>query len=131
MKVNPGRMPSAQSVRPGENFTGEVWADPVLIGPDEAEVNNVFFTPGARNYWHRHDGGQILYVTGGSGRVSSRDGGGASLRPGDVVWIEPGEVHWHGADPDSYLLHMAFSLGKVEWLDPVTDEEYAAFTARS
>lgn len=127
MRVNPGRMPNARSLRQRENFTGEVWADPLLIGPGEAEVNNVLFLPSARTHWHRHDGGQILHAVAGRGRVCSRTGGGAPLRPGDLAWIEPGEEHWHGADPDSYLLHTAFSLGGMTWLHPVTDEEYGAF----
>jgi len=40
------------------------------------------------------------------------------------VWIPPGEEHWHGAAPDSYMLHLAISLGGHDWLDPVTDDEY-------
>jgi hypothetical protein len=38
--------------------------------------------------------------------------------------------HWHGAAPDSWLTHIAISTnaqrGDAEWLEPVTDEEYAA-----
>jgi quercetin dioxygenase-like cupin family protein len=127
MKINHGRVADARSIRQGETFTGDVWADPVLTGVEGASVHNVFFTPQARTYWHRHDRGQILYVTSGSGRVSSRDHDGAYIRAGDVVWIEPHEEHWHGADKDSYLVHIAISLGSHEWLEPVTDEEYAAF----
>lgn len=38
----------------------------------------------------------------------------------------PGTVHWHGADDGCYMVHEASSFGKVDWYDPVTDEEYAA-----
>jgi quercetin dioxygenase-like cupin family protein len=127
MKINHGRVAGARSIRQGETFTGDVWADPVLTGLDEVSVHNVFFTPQARTYWHRHDGGQILYVTSGSGRVSSRDNRGVRISAGDVVWIEPDEEHWHGADNESYLVHIAISLGAHEWLEPVTDKEYIAF----
>ncbi len=125
MKINHGRVAGALSIRQGETFTGDVWADPVLTGVEGVSVHNVFFAPQARTYWHRHDRGQILYVTSGSGRVFSRDGGGARVRAGDVVWIEPHEEHWHGADEGSYVVHIAISLGGHAWLDPVTDEEYA------
>ena len=47
-----------------------------------------------------------------------------ALTVGDVVWIPPGEEHWHGAAPDSYMIHLAISLGGHDWLDPVTDGEY-------
>lgn len=128
MLVLHGRRPDASSVLQGATFTGDVWADPVLTGVEGVSVHNVFFVPRARTYWHRHDAGQILWVTGGSGRVCSRGGAGAPIRAGDVVWIEPGEEHWHGAGDSTYLSHVAISLGGHEWLEPVTDEEYAAGT---
>jgi quercetin dioxygenase-like cupin family protein len=101
-----------------------VWGDNVLKATDGALVNNVFFEPRARTHWHRHERGQLLVVSAGSGHVRSRDGSGEAIRAGDIVWIPPGEEHWHGADSDSYLLHMAVSLGETEWLDPVSDEDY-------
>jgi len=71
----------------------------------------------------------VLCVTHGQGRVRSRDGSGGVVAAGDVVHIAPGEEHWHGAAPDSFMLHLAISLGKSEWLDAVSDEEYGkAFT---
>jgi quercetin dioxygenase-like cupin family protein len=42
------------------------------------------------------------------------------------VHVGPGEEHWHGAAPESYLLHVAISLGAATWLEPVRDEDYAA-----
>jgi len=37
-------------------------------------------------------------------------------------------IHWHGAAPDSELTHIAINVntqnGIVEWLEPVTDDEY-------
>jgi len=60
------------------------------------------------------------------------------------VFFEPGaRTHWHthaigqvlvvthGAAPDSYLLHVAISLGAATWLEPVSDADYAAGTGRS
>jgi len=124
MKINRGREAGTKSELRTATFTGEVWGDPVLPETDGVVINNVFFAPGARTHWHTHHQGQVLVVTSGSGRARSRDGSGGRLSAGDVVWIPPGEEHWHGADADSYMLHLAISLGGHDWLDPVTDEEY-------
>jgi quercetin dioxygenase-like cupin family protein len=126
MRVHSGRVTGSPSLREGENFTGEAWVDLMLDGVEDVMSYNVFFTPGARTNWHRHTGGQILYITAGSGRVVSRRGETVLVRTGDVVWTEPDEEHWHGADPDSYMSHTAVSLGEAVWLEPVGDEQYAA-----
>lgn len=127
MKINHGRVAGASSLREGENFTGgDVWVDLVLDEVADVMTYNVFFIPRARTNWHRHSGGQILVVTGGSGWVATRTRGRAPLRAGDVVWSAPGEEHWHGADEGSFLVHTAVSLGTPTWLEPVTDDEYAA-----
>ena len=80
-------------------FTGTVWGDPVLAETDGVTINSVSFAPGARTHWHSHDGGQVLVVTSGSGRIYDRDGNGSPISAGDVVFIEPGVEHWHGARP--------------------------------
>jgi quercetin dioxygenase-like cupin family protein len=126
MRIAHGRASGAPSEERGPTFTGRVWADPVLATEDDIGINNVFFEPGARTHWHTHAIGQVLYVTHGAGLVRRRDGAGGPIRAGDVVHIAAGEEHWHGAAPDSYLLHVAVSLGGADWLDAVTDEEYAA-----
>jgi quercetin dioxygenase-like cupin family protein len=46
------------------------------------------------------------------------------------VHFAPGEEHWHGAAPDSVVLHVAISLQGHEWLEPVSDEEYLAVFGR-
>ena len=124
MKINHGREAGTRSELRSATFTGEVWGDPVLPETDSVLINNVFFAPGARTHWHTHHQGQVLVVAAGEGRARARDGSGGRLTAGDVVWIPPGEEHWHGASPDSYMLHLAISLGGHDWLDPVTDEEY-------
>ena len=126
MKINRGREQDAPSERRNGTFTGEVWGDPVLARQDDVAINNVFFAPEARTHWHRHHGPQILYVISGSGRAYTRDGEGGPIGAGDVVYIPADEEHWHGADPETYLLHAAITMGGHEWLDPVTDEQYRA-----
>lgn len=125
MKIKRARVDGQPSELRSETFTGTVWADPVLEATDGVLINNVFFAPGARTHWHTHDAGQVLHVLAGEGRAGLRDGSAETIRAGDVVFFAPGEEHWHGAAADSYLLHLAISLGGHDWLDPVTDEEYA------
>ena len=58
------------------------------LGPIDA-LNGVAlavsFDAGARTYWHRHSGGQVLYVVEGNGRVGTRDGAIAEIAVGDLV----------------------------------------------
>lgn len=105
-------------------FTGLVYGAPVLEGAEGVAVNNVFFGPGARTYWHSHGSGQLLLAVAGAGLICAGDGTAEELRAGDLVWSPPGERHWHGAGPDTMLLHIAVSLGTTTWLDEVTEEEY-------
>lgn len=118
------RAPGAPSEPRSSTFDGTVWTDPVLPATGEVTVNQVFFAPSSRTHWHRHEHGQILHVTAGRGCIGARDGEPRALEAGDTVWIPPGEVHWHGAGRDSFLLHLAISLGTTRWLDPVTDTLY-------
>jgi quercetin dioxygenase-like cupin family protein len=107
-----------------KTFTGEVWGCPLSSG-DDVRVATVSFTPGSRTFWHRHDRGQILQVLTGSGFVCTRSEGPTPLRAGDIVWTPPGEEHWHGAAPESHLVHVAISLGNTLWGIEVTSDEYA------
>jgi quercetin dioxygenase-like cupin family protein len=125
MRVVSGRSgkPSEQRT---ETFTGTVFADPVLVPEDGVAVNIVAFEPCGRTHWHAHEVAQILHVTAGEGRLQLADGTGVVLRPGDVAHIPAGEVHWHGAAPDSFLIHLAVSVGKTEWMQEVSEEEYGS-----
>jgi quercetin dioxygenase-like cupin family protein len=119
MRIIRGRDRAGTSDQRSATFTGTVWADPVLPATDGVTINNVFFTPGAHSHWHRHEQGQILQVLAGTGFVCTQGEEPEELRAGDTVWVPAGETHWHGASPDSYLIHTAVSLGTTEWLDPV------------
>nr|WP_255719982.1 cupin domain-containing protein [Brachybacterium sp. ACRRE] len=91
---------------------------------DGVTINTVAFSPGARTYWHSHENGQILQVQSGEGFVATDADGVRILRPGDTVWCPPGERHWHGASPDTFLVHVAISLGQTSWAEEVTQGEY-------
>lgn len=82
MKINRGRVTDAPSDERGPTFTGKVWADPLLQGVPDLLVNAVFFPPGSRTFWHRHEEGQILLVTQGHGYVQTRDSEGEWVGPG-------------------------------------------------
>ena len=124
-----GSRPSQRG--PAGWFTGTVRIDP-LFGPDPERVGGalVTFEPGARTAWHTHPLGQTLIVTTGCGRVQREGGPIEEIRPGDVVWFAPGEKHWHGAAPTTAMSHIAVQEKRdgsaVEWLDHVTDDEYAS-----
>ena len=81
----------------------------------------VSFEAGTRNSWHRHGGGQVLYVLQGLGRVGTRTGEAVELRPGDLVYAAPDEEHWHGAAEGQPMTHLALSFGETEFLEPVRD----------
>ena len=132
--IRNGSMPSGQG--PADWFTGRVRIDP-LFSPNEARraaAATVTFEPGARTAWHTHPLGQTLIVTAGLGLAQREGGPVEEIRPGDVVWFEPGEKHWHGASPSVGMTHIAIQEQKdgrvVDWLEPVSDEDYARRDAR-
>ena len=118
-------------------FTGSVRIDPLFQAKESTHASGAYvtFEPGARTAWHTHPRGQTLVVTAGVGRVQIEGGHIEEIRPGDVVSIPPGRRHWHGASPTSAMTHLAIQEhvdGKVvEWMEKVTDEEYAGTATRS
>jgi len=123
---------SLPSTGPAEYFTGSVRIDSRFQRAAPARIGGaiVSFEPGARTAWHTHPLGQTLIVTAGLGWVQ-RDGGPVEeIRPGDIVWIPPGEKHWHGATATIAMTHVAVAEAldgrSVDWLEHVSDEQYAA-----
>ena len=111
-------------------FIGTVSFDPVIDAPEPARVNalRVSFAPGARTAWHTHPLGQTLHVLSGAGLVALRDAAPRRIRAGDTVWIPPGEEHWHGAAPDTAMVHLAIQEKQgdsaADWLEQVSDADY-------
>lgn len=126
MRIVHGRAERAPSQRRDTTVTGEAWFDPVLPTLDGNSVTTVFFAPGARTYWHRHENGQLLQVLAGRGLIRSEGGEPCVITAGDTVWVPAGERHWHGAAPDSFMTHTAISLGVTRWEEEVADTEYTA-----
>ena len=131
MDVAP-RTPTTKN--PPEQFTGDVWLDPIAAPRDGGQrmiVAKVRFAPGARTAWHTHPLGQTIFVIEGIGRCQREGGPVEEIRPGDRVFFEPGENLWHGAAPKRFMSHIAIheadeSGNSVTWGSHVTDEEYAA-----
>jgi quercetin dioxygenase-like cupin family protein len=119
---------------PEEWFTGAVWMDAAPAGSSpDAGIFRVLFEPGARTNWHTHPEGQILYVVTGEGLAQKEGEQVVEIGPGDVVYFAPAEKHWHGAAPDTFMVHIAInpaanSDGGADWMEPVTDEQYAGGT---
>jgi quercetin dioxygenase-like cupin family protein len=130
-----GTQPSQKG--PAEYFTGSVRIDPLFQPKESTRAAGAYvtFEPGARTAWHTHPLGQNLIVTAGVGRVQIEGGPLEEIRPGDVVSIPPGQRHWHGASPTTAMTHLAIQEqlnGKVvEWMEKVTDEQYAGAATRS
>lgn len=121
--------PKGEKASP-DYFTGTAWVN-ILVPQNETgsySVGDVVFEPGCRNNWHKHPTGQILLVTDGKGFYQEKGKPARPLSKGDVVVIPSHIEHWHGATRDSRLTHIAITSnskeGAVEWLAPVTDEEY-------
>jgi len=126
--ITPARFQAGVAGKPGSQFTGAAYPYVTMPATDGVTINTVNFTPGARTHWHSHEHGQILQVLAGRGLIQADGGPVHVLRAGDTVWSPPGERHWHGAAPDSYLVHTAISLGTTAWETAVTDDEYTAPT---
>lgn len=122
-----GDSPSA--VGPADYFTGQVRIDAPFKGSGALSGATVTFEPGARTAWHTHPLGQTIIITAGLGFVQRHGGPVQQVRPGDIVFFEPAEKHWHGASGTCAMSHIAIAEAQdgkvVDWLEQVTDAEYA------
>ena len=122
---------------PAEWFAGDVYIDAIQVRkaePSRMACGCVHFAPGARTAWPSHPLGQTLYITEGIALVGTRDGTVIAARPGQVVYTPPGQEHWHGAAPDTFMVHLALYEGTEDgdgaaWREHVTDEQYKAAAA--
>ena len=115
---------------PEDWFTGDVWLETASVPKPGAGLFRVLFEPGARTNWHTHPEGQFLFVVTGAGRVGTEGGPVEEIEAGDVVFFAPSERHWHGAGPDTFMVHIAITPaistdGGTDWLEPVADEDYS------
>ena len=108
------------------NFTGGV------KNMEATDLRSVRFQyePGARSYWHVHDGIQVLMIEKGRGRYQMQGKPVQEMLPNQPVFFPPGVPHWHGAAPDEGLTWISTSIGGVKWMQEVTDKEYKAAVTR-
>lgn len=99
----------AKEIGDGPLFTGGKVYSQFLLGEEykaqKIQIAQVKFAPGARNKFHTHSNGQILFVTEGKGIVAT-EGKEYIVTPGTLIFISPNEVHRHGAVKDSSFAHL-------------------------
>jgi len=134
MEIEP-QQPTTKN--PPEQFSGDVWLDPIALpheGDQRMVVVTVRFAPGARTAWHSHARGQYLRVTQGVGRFGTRDGAIIEARPGQTVYTPPGQEHWHAAADGCFMEHIAMlenaddPSASTTWLEHITDAEFSGET---
>lgn len=114
-----------------EYFSGDTYL--AVLTNEQVPAFNVTFAPSCRNNWHVHHatkgGGQMLICVYGHGWYQEEGKPARELHAGDVVNIPAGVKHWHGAAADSWFQHIGLEIEGEdawnEWLEPVSDEEYA------
>ena len=109
-------------------FIGDSYLNSLISADDYIDVHVAYvsFEPDCRNNWHvHHNGYQLLLVTAGEGWYQEFGKPAQKLHPGDAVAIHEGVKHWHGATKDSWFSHIAITKGSSEWLEEVSDADYA------
>jgi quercetin dioxygenase-like cupin family protein len=120
MKITP-RAEALRDLQPMDtgHFTGLARSKPLMEGskkPTSASVAVVRFEPGVRNFWHSHEGGQMLHVIEGKGWVQAKGQEARRIASGDTIATEPNEVHWHGAGRVGPMAHIVVNFGETTWL---------------
>lgn len=115
---------------PADYFSGKAFVKPLVVSDavTNCNVSDVYFEAGCRNNWHTHPSNQILIVKEGTCYYQEEGKRVQHVPAGGTIDVLPGVKHWHGASPDAVMVHIAINIntekGVVEWLEPVTDEQY-------
>jgi quercetin dioxygenase-like cupin family protein len=115
---------------PAEFYTGTVYGQPLVAKTrsNNFSIGSITFEPGSRTNWHSHPAGQTLLVIEGRGFYQEKDKPVRVLNRGDVIPCDPDIEHWHGAAPESRMVHIAITGYRgpdfIVWRRPVSDEEY-------
>lgn len=106
-------------IKHGEGFTEDATNTPLFVGgrvtrqplvghsvSDYFNFGLVTFAAGSRNKFHSHTSDQILFVTNGTGLVTT-EAEQVEVGEGDTILIPKGEKHWHGATANSEFTHIS------------------------
>ncbi|MES2681528.1 MAG: cupin domain-containing protein [Bacteroidota bacterium] len=119
---------------PKEWFTGNAFLHPLVAQDKNNEFSSgcVTFEPGSRTNWHTHPKGQVLIVIEGDGYYQEKGKPAQVIKKGEVINIPENIEHWHGASAECKMAHIVITNYKegitVNWMQPVTDEEYHSVT---
>ena len=113
-------------------FTGNSFA----LDSEGVRATRRGFEPGARTNWHTHSA-QLLLVQEGRLRYQVEGGPARDIGLHEAAYLPRGIRHWHGAVPGQGLTHVSVTLPNasgerlaIEWMEPVTDEQYARTAER-
>jgi len=116
---------------PSDYFSHEAFIK-TLVASDSLTnciISEVYFRAGCRNNWHTHGSNQILMVKEGVCYYQEEGKEIQKIPSGGIINVIPGIKHWHGASPEAPMIHIAINIntekGVVNWLEPVTNEEYS------
>jgi quercetin dioxygenase-like cupin family protein len=101
-----------------------------FVNSDDLRVSRIRFEAGARTYWHIHTAPQVIVAEDGEGLYQERGSGIRTFGSGEAAYLAPNVAHWHGATPAAPVVQSTMYGGTIEWLGPVTDEEYSAARGR-
>ena len=108
----------------GGGFASRFTGDIAVVDSSEMRSSRIRFEAGARTNWHVHTERQLLLIEEGQGRLQEKGGPVRVLRAGEPFYTQANVPHWHGADPDQAAVQFSVYSGMLDWLEPVTDEEY-------
>ena len=104
-------------------FTGQVELQILDEAPDASWPDTALghFHDGAVTNWHRHPGGQNLWLVDGRGRIGDEEQGEVEVEPGTLVTTPPNERHWHGAAAGHDARWLTMTWGTTSWEDAAPD----------
>lgn len=118
---------SETSAAQQSNFMG---GNPSVEDSEDIRTLRLRFPAGVRSNWHTHTDGQLLMIESGRGLTQVRGEPIYEMHPGEPWWTDADVEHWHGAHPDEASMQLTIYSGSVDWLEPVSDEQYMARAMR-
>ena len=122
MIFNPGKKAIS------EHYTGDVCISGLLRNTGY-DISQLAFEAGCHNDWHIHpDASQVLLILDGEGYYQEEGKPKRVIRKGDVIKTEPNVKHWHGATPNSHLIHLSITdraeKEHIQWHGKADSTEY-------